>query len=392
MGIMGGVFALSSVAGPILGGWLTEGIGWRWAFIFNLPLGLLALTSVITLLRLPKKTFEGRPELDYSGMALLAGTTTAFILTTTWGGTTYAWDSIQIIGLIITTIIGAILFAFNERRAKEPIMPLKLFKKKNFILATSASMLVSVAMFGAIGYMPTYFQMAVGVSASIAGLMMTPMMGAMLLTSITSGALVSKTGRYKLFPVFGTGILALGLALLSTVKVDTPVALICLYMAVIGTGLGMSMQILTLVVQNTFPHKMVGTATAANNYFRQVGSSFGAAVVGSIFATRLAELLAEKFPQGMGSAGSMDSLTPSLLASLPEAVRMPIVEAYNGALIPVFTYLVPLAILACVLLVFLREKALANKIEDDSSSVIEKQVGLASGSDDEKPRYKEKNA
>lgn len=378
MGIMGGVFALSSVAGPLLGGWLTEGVGWRWAFLLNIPLGILAVTAVITLMKLPKKKLTTRPKIDYLGMILLSAATTAIILTTTWGGSLYAWDSIQIISLIVGAIVTAVLFVLTERRAVEPIIPMNLFKEKNFVLVTVAAMLISVAMFGAIGYMPTYFQMAVGASASKAGLLMAPMMGAMLLTSVISGSIVSKTGKYKAFPIIGTLVLAAGLSLLATVSIDTSLILICTYMAVIGIGLGASMQILTLIVQNTFAHKVVGTATAANNYFRQVGSSLGSAIVGTVFATRLTQLMSEKFPHGMGGSNEMGSLTPTLLASLPDAIRIPIVESYNGALIPIFAYLVPLAIVACVFLIFVKEKKLSDDVEQEVSaeSLAEGQLAI----------------
>lgn len=313
-------FALSSIAGPLLGGWITESIGWRWAFLINIPLGVLAVVAVITLMRLPKKVLAVRPKIDYLGMGLLSAATSAIILTTTWGGSMYAWDSVQIIGLIVGAIVAAVLFVLTELRVKEPIIPMGLFKEKNFVLVTIAAMLISVAMFGAAGYMPAYFQMAVG------------------------------------------------LGLLGTVSIETPIALICAYMAVIGIGLGGGMQVLTLVVQNTFPHKIVGTATAANNYFRQVGSSLGSAVVGAIFATRLAQLLSEKFPHGMGGSNGMGSLTPSLLASLPDAIRTPIIESYNGALIPIFVYLVPLAIVAFIILFFVTEKPLADEVEHEVSA------------------------
>lgn len=365
MGIMGGVFAVSSIAGPLLGGWMTESLGWRWAFLINIPLGILAIIAVITLMHLPKKVHAVRPKIDYTGMVVLAATTTAIILTSTWGGSVYAWNSLQIIGLIVGAIVGIGLFIWNELKAKEPIIPMYLFKEKNFVMVTIAGMLVSVAMFGAIGYMPTYFQMAVGASATKAGLLMAPMMVAMLLTSVISGNIVSKTGKYKLFPILGAAILIVGLGLLSTVTIVTPIIWICAFMAIIGIGLGASMQILTLIVQNTFSHKLVGTATAANNYFRQVGSSLGSAIVGTIFAGRLAQLISEKFPQGMGDSANVGSLTPHLLASLPDAIRTPIVESYNGALIPIFAYLIPLAAIACVVLFFVKEKALAEEIEHE---------------------------
>lgn len=373
VGVMGGVFALSSVAGPLLGGWLTEGPGWRWAFIINIPLALLALAAISALLRLPKPVQARKPKQDYLGMAVLTGITTSLILATTWGGATYAWNSWQIISLFAVALIGALGFIFVERRAKEPVIPMNLFREKNFVLTTIAGMLIAVAMFGAAGYMPTYFQMAEGISASKAGLLMAPMMVAMLATSVIIGALVSKTGKYKMFPVLGAGVLSVGLYLLSTATAATGVPLICAYMAVIGIGLGLSMQILTLIVQNTFPHKLVGTATAANNYFRQVGSSLGASIVGALFASRLAENFAA-LNLGEGSRDSGASLTPEILKSLPDSVRDGILGAYNDALIPIFLYLVPLGIASIVLLAFVKEKKLAEEIKREATS-----EGLAEG-------------
>jgi len=369
VGVMGGVFALSSVAGPLLGGWLTEGPGWRWAFILNLPLALIAMAAISFLLHLPKNTEKSSHPQDYLGMTFLAGVTTALILATTWGGATYAWNSWQILGLFATALVGAIAFVFIEKRAKEPVIPMHLFKEPNFVITTVAGMLIAVAMFGAAGYMPTYFQMAEGISASRAGLLMSPMMGAMLLTSVVVGAAVSRTGKYKLYPIFGAAILGLGLYLLSTTTVATSIALICTYMAVIGVGLGLSMQILTLVVQNTFAHKLVGTATAANNYFRQVGSSLGASIVGALFTSRLAEnISALHMGGGHGGSGAGSSLTPELLKNLPEVLRNGILTAYNDALIPIFLYLVPLAIGAFVLLLFIKEKKLADEIKHEATS------------------------
>lgn len=363
MGIMGGVFAVSSVAGPLLGGWLTEGPGWRWAFWMNVPLGVLALVATIVLLRLPKLVHPERPKIDYLGMALLAIGTTTLILVGTWGGSLYAWASLEIIGLCVATVVAAGLFVLVESRAAEPIIPLSLFKDSNFNVTTLAGLLIAVAMFGAVGYLPTYFQMATGANATDSGLLMIPMMGAMLATSVITGVVVSRTGKYKLLPIVGTLVLALGVGLLATVSVATPVALICLYIGIMGVGLGTSMQILTLVVQNSFPHKMVGTATAANNYFRQVGSSLGSAVVGSVFATRLSFLITEKLPAGAGPADGAQSLTPDVIKALPESIRTLIIESYNEALIPIFMYMTPLAAITAVLLCFVKEKPLATTID-----------------------------
>ncbi|MFF1876141.1 MFS transporter, partial [Kitasatospora herbaricolor] len=290
MGVMGGVFALSSVAGPLLGGWFTESIGWRWAFWMNIPLGILAIASAVVFLRLPKNT-QRAPRLDLAGMGLLAIASTCLVLVTTWGGNTYAWDSAVILSLIAGTVVAAVAFVFVERRAAEPIMPLKLFKDRNFNLTTIAGLIIGIAMFGALAYLPTYLQMVTGANATEAGLLMIPMMAALLLTSIVSGQLVSKTGRYKWLPIVGTVIVAVALVLLSTMTPTLPVWIICSFLAVMGIGLGMSMQILILIVQNSFPVSQVGTATASNNYFRQIGASLGSAIVGSLFVARLTELL-----------------------------------------------------------------------------------------------------
>jgi EmrB/QacA subfamily drug resistance transporter len=362
MGVMGGVFALSSVAGPLLGGWFTEGIGWRWAFWMNIPLGILAIASAVFFLRLPKPT-NARPRLDYAGMGLLALAATGLVLVTTWGGNTYAWDSAQIIALAVGTVVAAFAFVMVERRAAEPVMPLHLFKDRNFNLATGAGLITGVAMFGALAYLPTYLQMVTGVDATQAGLLMIPMMAALLVASIVAGQLVSRTGRYKWLPIVGTSIVAVALALLSTMTPTLALWVVCSFLAILGLGLGMTMQILILIVQNSFPVKEVGTATASNNFFRQIGASLGAAIVGSLFVSRLTDLLATRFAGSGAAAGDSNSFTPAAVKALPSAVRDVIVGAYNDALTPVFLLMVPLVLVAVVLLVFIKEKPLATSID-----------------------------
>ena len=364
MGIMGGTFAFSSVAGPLLGGWFTEDIGWRWTFWINIPLGALAMAATIFFLHLPQGTTK-RPKLDYTGMALLSAATTSLVLVATWGGGTYAWTSAVILGLIAMMVASAIAFVHVEGRADEPIIPLHLFRDRNFNLTTVAGLFTGVAMFGAMSYLPTYLQMATGASATGAGLLMVPLMGSMLVVSVVSGIYVSRTGRYKWLPIAGSAALAVSMVLLSTMTVETPVWLICFYIGIMGTGLGATMQLLVLVVQNSFHITEVGTATAANNYFRQVGASLGSAVVGSVFATRLTRLLAERLPSGGDSAGGANSFTPDAVKNLPDAIRLPIVESYNDALAPIFLYIAPLAIAAMILLCFIHEKPLATTVERD---------------------------
>jgi EmrB/QacA subfamily drug resistance transporter len=385
VGYMGGVFAVSSVAGPLLGGWLTEGPGWRWVFWTVIPLALLAMLAIVTLMPTVHQAAAQRPKIDTAGIAMMSLTTTAIILSATWGGHTYDWLSPQIIGLLGGALVLAALFVLAESRAEQPVIPLSLFKNRNFVLTTTAGLATAVAMFGVVGYLPTYFQMAEGVSATEAGLLMAPLMGSLLLTSIVLGAVVSKTGRYKLIPAIGSLILALGLWLLSTISLDTPLAVICLYMAVMGAGLGASMQILTLIVQNEFPHRLVGTATAANNYFRQVGSSLGAAVVGSLFVARLTTLISERLPAAAGASGSSKSLTPALINSLPAPIRQIIVESYNDALVPIFVFMVPLGLLAALLLAFVKETPLSTEIKHEVSaeSLAEGQVLITEFDEDD---------
>jgi len=384
-GFMGGVFAVSSVAGPLLGGWLTEGPGWRWVFWTVIPLALLAMLAIVTLMPSVHKAVAARPRIDTAGIALMSLSTTAIILAATWGGHTYNWVSPQIIALLVGALILAALFVWAESRAEHPVIPLTLFRNRNFVLTTTAGLVTAIAMFGVVGYLPTYFQMAEGVSATEAGLLMVPLMGSLLFTSVILGAVVSKTGRYKVIPIVGSLILAVGLGLLSTVSLGTPLAVICLYMAVMGAGLGSSMQILTLIVQNEFPHRLVGTATAANNYFRQVGSSLGAAVVGSLFVARLSALIAERLTAAGGASGSSKSLTPALVNSLPAPIRAIIVQSYNDALVPIFVFMVPLGLLAALLLAFVRETPLATEImaEVSAESLAEGQVLICEFDEDD---------
>lgn len=371
MGLMGAVFAVASVAGPLLGGWFTEGPGWRWAFWINLPLGAVAILATYVFLRIPRPSHAQRPRFDYLGAVLIAVATTAVVLVCTWGGGTYSWGSPQVISLIAAAIVFSVLFAVVESKATHPLIPLPLFKERDFTLSTLAAMLFGVAMFGAIGYLPTYLQMSSGVNATEAGLLMIPMMGGLVGASVISGRLVSRTGRYKRYPTVGAAVMGVGLALLSTLHIDSPLWLMCGYMALLGVGIGMGMQILTLIVQNTFPGAIVGTATAATNYFRQVGASVGSAVVGSVFALRLVDLLADKLP---GTSGPTDTnaLTPAAVGELPDAVRVPILEAYNDALLPIYLCMVPLAVIAVIAIAFIKEEPLSTTLERD---VIDQPLG-----------------
>ncbi len=355
LGIMSSVFALSSVAGPLLGGWFTEGPGWRWVFWMNVPLGAVAVVAALVFLRLPRVSGSGR-RIDVLGMAVLSIVTTLLVLVATWGGSRYPWSSPVVIVLIAATAAGAVLFVAVERRAAEPVIGLHLFRDRNFDLVTSAGFVMSVALFGVAAYMPTYLQMVAGVSATAAGLLMLPMMGTLFLTSTLAGRYVTRTGRYKRIPIIGSVFVTAGLVLLSTLGAGTPIWVLGCWFAVLGIGFGTSMQLLVLVVQNSFPVEEVGTATAGNNYFRQIGATLGSAVVGSVFAVRLAG--------GLSGTGidNPDSLTPGAVRALPDALRQPVLEAYNDALVPIYLYIAPLVVVAGVLLCLVVEKPLATTI------------------------------
>jgi MFS family permease len=368
MGIMGGVFAISSVAGPLLGGWFTDDLTWRWGLWMNIPLGILAIIAATVFLHLPTVA-KRRVRLDVLGIALLALASTGIVLISTWGGHDspygYAWDSPQIIGLIVGTVIAAVAFVLVELRAPEPVMPLHLFRRLNFNLMTAAGLAIGVAMFGTLAYIPTYLQMVTGADATQSGLLMIPMMGTVLVSSIVSGALVTRTGRYKWAPIAGTLVTAVGMVLLSTMTSTLPVWIMCVFLGVMGLGLGLCMQIFVLVVQNTFPNSEVGVATATNNYFRQIGASLGSAVVGSLFTTRLIDLLTQRMPVGAGSGatGATNNLTPEVVKGLPGPVRDIVVGAYNDALTPIFLYILPLVLLATVLVCFIKEVPLKKTID-----------------------------
>ncbi len=375
MGIIGGVFAFSSVAGPLLGGWITEGPGWRWSFWLNVPLAALALLA--TYFFIPGSVARakvGKQRIDYLGMAVLAAATSLLVMLTIWGGNFFAWLSWPSFALLASVLLLALLLLFIEARAAEPVLPLMLFKDRNFNMTILASLALGIAMFGAIGYMPTYFQMVLEVSPTAAGLLMTPMMAALLISSTLVGAVVSKTGRYKPFILLGTGLVCLALGLMSTLKLGAPTWLICLYLALLGVGLGMSLQFLTLVVQNSFSPAIVGTATAANNYFRQVGSTVGSSLIGGLFTGRLTGFLQERLSAqpSSGAAGQLDasSLTPAGLQGLAEPVRQLVVAAYHDALIPLFLGLAPLAGLSLILLCFIQEKPLATSVVRDDTVTL----------------------
>ena len=376
MGIMGGVFGVSSVLGPVLGGWFTDGPGWRLGLWINIPLGLLAIVvcAFVLKLRVGEQGFKG---FDWMGFAAIAITTSTLILLTTWGGSEYEWTSPTILSMAAVVIVGALLTVFIESRASQPLIPVQLFKNRNMVLTTLAGTVLGLAMMGVLGYMPTYLQMVHTLTPTEAGLMMIPMMVGMIGVSTGVGFIIAKTGNYKYYPIAGLAITAFALWWMSQMTVETSLTGIGVRFLVFGVGLGFVMQVLVLIVQNSFPVSQVGTATAANNFFRQIGSALGASIVGSMFIHNMQNEMATRLPDALASLGkegaaiaqqfqgadAANSLTPHAVAELPDVLRDAILNSYNDGLTPVIGMMVPLAIVAMLILFPLRQERLKETIE-----------------------------
>ncbi|MGK3710016.1 MDR family MFS transporter [Arthrobacter sp. IK3] len=359
MGLIGAAFGVASVSGPLLGGYLTQYWSWRWVFYINLPLGAIALALIITSLHLPRRSAAGI-KLDYPGAVMLAVASAALVGITSWGGTTYAWTSPTILGLGAAALVAVAVFIPVELRAEEPILPLRLFRIRNFVVCSLVGLAVGLAMFGSISYLPTFLQMVNGASATDSGLMMLPMTAGLLLSSIGTGQLISRTGRYKIYPVAGALIMIFGLLLLSRISASSPYWFTALGMFVLGLGIGMLMQNVVLIVQNSVPPQNMGTGVSSANYFRQIGGTLGIAVYGSVFISRLNDQVADA-PAAVRSVTSqgVNSISPDQLRALPAPARDFIADAFGTALPPVFLLGIPALGAAFVLTLFIREIPLA---------------------------------
>ncbi|MFF7239286.1 MFS transporter [Streptomyces collinus] len=362
-GLFGAVFGATSVLGPLLGGLFTEHLSWRWVFYVNVPVGIIALAVIATALRIPRKS--ARHVIDYLGTFLIAAVATCLVLVASLGGTTWRWGSPQIIGLIVLGVVLAVAFVGVESRAAEPVLPLKLFRIRTFTLSAVISFIVGFAMFGAMTYLPTFLQVVHGVSPTVSGIYMLPMVFGLLLSSTVSGQIVSRTGRWKVFPIAGTAVTAIGLLLLHRLDENSSTAEMSVYFFVFGLGLGLVMQVLVLIVQNAVSYEDLGVATSGATFFRSIGASFGVAIFGTVFASRLADKLAEAFrgvrlPPGV----SADALKadPRGIGALPASLRTPALHAFASAITDVFLYAAPVALLGFVLAWFLKEDRLRGSV------------------------------
>ncbi|MEU3097899.1 MFS transporter [Streptomyces sp. NPDC006967] len=358
-GLFGAVFGTTSVLGPLLGGLFTQHWSWRWVFYINVPVGIVALAVIAAVLHIPRRS--AKHVIDYLGTFLIASVATCLVLVASLGGTTWAWSSPRIIGL---TVLGAVLivaFVAVERRAAEPVLPLKLFGVRTFTLAAVISFIVGFAMFGALTYLPTFLQVVHGITPTMSGVHMLPMVAGMLLASTGSGQIVSRTGRWKVFPIMGTGITAVGLLLLHQLDAHSSTGVMSASFFVFGLGLGLVMQVLVLIVQNAVSYEDLGVATSGATFFRSIGASFGVAIFGAIFAGRLGDELTAAFrdaplPPGV-SPGTLEA-DPRGIAALPPPLRPPALDAYSTAITDVFLYAVPVALVGFVLAWFLKEDRL----------------------------------
>jgi EmrB/QacA subfamily drug resistance transporter len=353
-GIMAAVMSLAMIAGPLIGGFITDNLSWRWAFYVNLPLGGAALIVIITTLHLPRRRSEHR--IDWTGAALLTVGITSLVLITAWGGTQYPWVSAQILGLAVLAVVTLAAFVLVEIRVVEPVLPMSLFRIRNFSLISGVGFLLGFAMFGAINFLPLYQQTVQGASATSSGLLLIPMMGSAMLVSLVVGQVITRTGHYKMFPVMGGVVMTIAMFLLSTLDASTGRAETGVFIAVLGLGMGFLMQTTMLISQNSVQPKDLGVASSSATFFRSIGGSFGVSLFGAIFNHQLtAELTTRLGPAAAKLTGSGARTDPSALKHLPLAVREPFLASIGGAIGHVFMWAIPFAVAIPLLAALVKE-------------------------------------
>ncbi|MEU5912483.1 MDR family MFS transporter [Micromonospora sp. NPDC047527] len=372
-GMIAGIMAIAMVAGPLVGGFITDHLSWRWAFYVNLPLGGVALLLLITTMHLPKYRTEHR--IDWLGAGLLSVGITAIVLITTWGGNQYDWTSPQILGLAVLGLVALVAFGLVERRVSEPILPLALFANRNFALISLIGFLLGFAMFGAMNFLPLYQQTVQGASATNSGLLLLPLMFGMLVVSLVIGRAITKTGRYRAYPIIGGVVMTAGMGLLAMLDTNTSKLQSSLYMIVLGAGMGFLMQTSMLIAQNSVEQKDLGAASGAATFFRSIGGSFGISLFGAIFANRLADSAGGAAFGGEGG-GSMDL---AKLKELPAQARELVLDGLAGAISHVFLWAVLFTIVIPVLAWFIKEIPLRTANEAPPQATPEEEAEIALG-------------
>ena len=356
-GYFGAVFGVSSVAGPLLGGWLTDGPGWRWIFYINLPVGLAAL--VVTSMALKMPVVRRQHQIDYLGAAAIVGAVTCLLLYLDWRGSEYGWTEAGSMLLLAGALFLTAAFVFIERRAAEPIIPLRLFRNQVFSVGNAFAFLAGIAMFGTIIFLPVYLQAVKGFTPTQSGLALLPAIIGIFSTSITSGQLITRTGRYKIFPVIGAVVMTVAMVLLSRLDVDTPFWRVAIYEFLFGAGLGFTMQTIVTAVQNSVEYRDMGAATSSTTFFRQMGGSMGAAVFGAVLSSRLTHYLIEELAKAgirPGAGGArVDANDVQAIQQLAEPVRHIVLGAFTNALDDVFLVGVPFLVVAFVVALTLKE-------------------------------------
>ncbi|OYV68497.1 MAG: EmrB/QacA family drug resistance transporter, partial [Gemmatimonadetes bacterium 21-71-4] len=352
-GLFIAIFGAASVAGPLLGGFITTHLSWRWIFYINVPLGLLAL--VVLAIAFPSVAGTVRPSIDYLGTALLAIGLTAVVLVTTLGGNSLAWSSATIAVMGVGGVAALIAFFVVERHAAEPVLPPRLWHRRTFVLTSAVGFIIGFSLYGAVTFLPLFQQVVRGASPTASGLQLLPLMLGLIVSSVGSGRLIARTGRYRIYPIAGTALTVLGLTLLAQMGPQTSTGTAAAFMVVLGFGLGMVMQVLILAVQNDVPYEDLGVATAGATLFRSIGGSLGVAILGAVFTSRLIAELTSRLPAGAGALVHSGNVNPAAVAKLPPAIRSTYLDGFSSALGTVFTAAAVVSVVAFALTWFIRE-------------------------------------